>query len=168
MADRPGVMLYFDVRPALRFLDTEQKGLLFQSILDYAELGVVPELDGICGVAWEFIRPKLDKDSAAYNEKVAKAKYAVYSREEKKHNRIPLEYDEWKMNQAISDDSIRYPTTTPTAATTPTATSAPKSNSNSSSAETAAGTGGAGEEPAPFDFEGWRKKRIDQLRAKPP
>lgn len=172
MADRPGVMLYFDIRPALKFLDTEQKGVLFQSILDYAELGVVPDLDGICGLAWEFIRPKLDKDAALYDEKVNKNRYAVYVREEKRHGRTALEYEEWKdsysNHQVTSGDNMRHPTTDSTPAPTPKATPSPNPNSNLSLAETATGTGGAGEEPEPFDFETRRRKRLEQLRSIPP
>lgn len=42
---RPGVMLYFDLRPCLKALSLEQKGLLFDSILSYGEIGVVPQFD---------------------------------------------------------------------------------------------------------------------------
>ena len=62
MGKRPGVMLYFDLRPSLKLLSTEDRGRLFDAILDYAELGVVPELDGMLAMAWEFIRPRIDKD----------------------------------------------------------------------------------------------------------
>jgi len=63
---QPGVMLYFDLRPCLRRLSNEEKGILFESILGYAQHGVVPELEGIPGVAWDFIRPRLDRDAQRY------------------------------------------------------------------------------------------------------
>ena len=48
-------MFYFDTRPCLRRLTIEEKGLLFEAVLDYGEHGVLPEFDGALGVAWDFI-----------------------------------------------------------------------------------------------------------------
>lgn len=50
MAERPGVMLYFSLRFALKRLSYEEKGILFDAILDYGETGALPELDGVLGV----------------------------------------------------------------------------------------------------------------------
>lgn len=50
MMAKPGVMFYFDVRPCIRRLDVEDKGRLFEAILDYGELGVAPDFDGALGV----------------------------------------------------------------------------------------------------------------------
>lgn len=80
MAQRPGVMLYFSVRPALKRLSTEQKGRLFDAILDYGESGLLPDFDGVLGVCWDFIQPMIDKDAEAYQEKCDKAKKAVETR----------------------------------------------------------------------------------------
>ena len=78
---KPGVMFYFDVRPCIKRLDAAEKGRLFEAILDYGEFGVVPELDGALGVAWDFIQPKLDRDSGRYDRQVEQRQYAVYVRE---------------------------------------------------------------------------------------
>ena len=75
---KPGVMFYFDIRPCIKRLTLEEKGVLFEAILDYAERGVVPELDGVLGVAWDFIQPKLDRDSGQYDRKVEQKQYAVF------------------------------------------------------------------------------------------
>ena len=80
MAQRPGVMLYFSVRPALKRLNAEQKGQLFDAILDYGESGLLPDFDGVLGVCWDFIQPMIDKDAEAYREKCDKAKKAVETR----------------------------------------------------------------------------------------
>ncbi len=80
MAKRPGIMLYFSVRPALKRLSAEQKGLLFDAILDYGESGLLPEFDGVLGVCWDFIQPMIDKDAAAYSEKCSKARSAANTR----------------------------------------------------------------------------------------
>ena len=73
-------MLYFSVRPALKRLSTEQKGRLFDAILDYGESGLLPDFDGVLGVCWDFIQPMIDKDAEAYREKCDKAKRAVETR----------------------------------------------------------------------------------------
>lgn len=80
MAKRPGIMLYFSVRPALKRLSAEQKGKLFDTILDYGENGLLPDFDGLLGVCWDFIQPMIDKDAAAYSEKCSKARSAANTR----------------------------------------------------------------------------------------
>ena len=80
MAQRPGIMLYFSVRPALKRLNAEQKGQLFDAILDYGESGLLPDFDGVLGVCWDFIQPMIDKDAEAYRGKCDKAKRAVETR----------------------------------------------------------------------------------------
>ena len=120
MGKRPGVMLYFDLRPSLKLLSTEDRGRLFDAILDYAELGVVPELDGMLAMAWEFIRPRIDKDGERYERQIAQRQYAVYSREAKRRGEIPPSFDDWCKSADNEDyrpmmaDDESYPTTTPT------------------------------------------------------
>lgn len=69
---RPGVMIYFEVRDSLKFLSLEDKGKLFDAILEYGEFGAVPEFDGMLGVAWAFMKPKLDADAERYWDTVQK------------------------------------------------------------------------------------------------
>ena len=45
MTQRPGVMLYFDIAPAIKRLSAEESGLLLRAILDYAEQGVAPDFE---------------------------------------------------------------------------------------------------------------------------
>lgn len=80
MAQRPGIMFYFSIRPALKRLNAEQKGQLFDAILDYGESGLLPDFDGVLGVCWDFIQPMIDKDAETYREKCDKAKKAVETR----------------------------------------------------------------------------------------
>ena len=80
MADRPGVMIYFSFRSALKRLSHEEKGVLFDAILDYGETGAPPELDGVLGVCWDFIQPVIDKDAEAYRRKCERAKKSVEAR----------------------------------------------------------------------------------------
>ena len=120
MRKRPGVMLYFDLRPSLKLLSTEDRGRLFDAILDYAELGVVPELDGMLAMAWEFIRPRIDKDGERYERQIAQRQYAVYSREAKRRGETPLSFDDWCKSgdsdsyRPIMVDDESYPNTKPT------------------------------------------------------
>lgn len=78
---KPGVMFYFDIRPCIKRLTMVEKGQLFEAILDYSELGVFPEFDGMLGLAWDFIVPRLDRDSEQYETKVMQRRFAVYVRE---------------------------------------------------------------------------------------
>ena len=80
---QPGVMLYFDLRPSLRRMTNEEKGILFESILDYAQNGVDPALTGTLGIAWDFIQPRLDRDAEAYREIVEVRRAAARKRWEK-------------------------------------------------------------------------------------
>ena len=113
---KPGVMFYFDVRPCIKRLDITEKGRLFEAILDYGEFGVVPEFNGALGVAWDFLQPKLDRDSGRYDRQVEQRQYAVYVREVKKKDETPLPFETWKQvyiignNREPSDDIGRYPT----------------------------------------------------------
>lgn len=115
---KPGVMFYFDVRQCIKRLDTNEKGRLFEAILDYAEFGIVPDLDGALGVAWDFIQPKLDRDAGRYDRQVEQKQYAVFVRELRKKGGNPIPFDEWKSlpdierNRMISADTGRYPTST--------------------------------------------------------
>lgn len=133
---KPGVMFYFDVRPCLKRLNPEEKGLLFEAILEYGEHGTEPDFDGAVGVAWDFIKPGIDRDSDRYGNQVLQKQYAAYVREAKKKGLTPLPFDDWKSFSAderyrlISDDVERYPTTTSTASTTTTPTTATRSKAD--------------------------------------
>lgn len=80
MGKQPGVMLYFDLRPSLERFTLEEQGLLLRAILDYGELGIAPSFTGALGVAWDFIRPRLDRDRVRYQDLVEKRTAAAQSR----------------------------------------------------------------------------------------
>ncbi len=64
---RPGVVVYFELRPALHRLTREQQGSLFCAILDYGDEGLVPQFDDMTlQVLWEVIQPRLDADNERY------------------------------------------------------------------------------------------------------
>jgi len=84
MAKQPGVMLYFEIRPCLERLSMDQQGQLFRAILDYGEWGVEPDFQYMLGIAWDFIKPRLDRDREHYEEVCEKRRQAILSRWENK------------------------------------------------------------------------------------
>ena len=104
MADKtaPGVMLYYDLLPCLEEFSDADLGVLFRAILQYGATSEPPTLTGNLAIAWAFIRPRIERDAAQYTEKVRKARYAAYVREEKARGRTALSYDEWTI-----DDTLR-------------------------------------------------------------
>ena len=77
---RPGVILYFEISPCLEELSLPDKGRLLEGILRYGEFGVEPAFSGKLKVAWALIRPRLDRDRARYEAKVAQSTQAIRSR----------------------------------------------------------------------------------------
>lgn len=77
---RPGVMVYFDILPCLERLTREEMGALFEAIMDYARFGELPDLDGACAIAFDFMRPRIDLDAEAYEAKKESNKRAAMIR----------------------------------------------------------------------------------------
>ena len=95
MKEKPGVMIYFDVIPVLTYLSIEEKGMLFEAILNYAKYGELPQLSEKLTVIWPLIQQRLDFDESRYQVTVLKRKYAAYARWEKQNDRQPLPYSYW-------------------------------------------------------------------------
>ena len=174
---RPGVMLYFDaIRPAIKRLDREQCGALLQSVLDYAQYGVVPELDPMTGLAFDMLVAKIDRDAERYEETREHRQYAAYVREKKKSGAPFLSEEEWRLTRPNADvneniDSISpvhncaqlCPTTSTAASTTTPATAAPAPSASTSASTSAAasaaaaGEGCKGEGEVRLLYEAWLK-----------
>lgn len=135
--ERPGVMVYFDLRPCLKRLSLEDKGFLLEAILDYAQYGAPPELDGMAGVAWDFIRPRIDRDAERYEEIVENKRKAARKRWDKQEEVSQPDADVCSSMQVHADASSAMHTmpTTTTSSTTKT-TSTPTSTSTSTPAST--------------------------------
>lgn len=133
---KPGVMFYFEIRPCIKRLTLEEKGQLFEAILDYGEYGVIPEVDGAVGVAWDFIQQRLDRDTGRYDEKVEQTKYAVAVREAKKKGIQLPPYEKWRLlsdeerERLLSDDNERYPNSTTISISTSNSTTISNSKNN--------------------------------------
>ena len=146
---RPGIMVYFDMMGPLSKLPDADKGRLFWAMLEYGKNGTVPEFDGLAlALAWEFVKPKIDKDSEEYNRTVLKRQYATFCRDRKKKGEPDISFEEWLMTidhqsyQVISNDIKWYPTTTPS--TTPSTTT---STTTATAAAATANTNGGGDGP---------------------
>ena len=107
MKQQPGIMLYFDIRPCLARLTMDQQGQLFNAILNYGELGIEPDFDYMLGIAWDFIKPRLERDKERYEEIILKRSQAAHAR--------------W---DAFASGALQtIPTATPTVTPTPASTS---------------------------------------------
>lgn len=124
---RPGIMLYFDILGPIRLLPDADKGRLLVAMLEYGKDGIVPQFDETLALAWEFVKPKIDKDEAEYNMSVLRRQYATACRDRKRKGEPEITFDEWlkvngnhdnqKPSMMINDDQW-YPTTTTTPSTT--------------------------------------------------
>ena len=92
------MLLYFDIRPSIKFLDNEQKGRLFEAILEYGECGTEPCFeDPIMGMAWSFVRPRIDRDAESYDNTVEQKRYAGYCSAARRKKIEPVSFEEWKI-----------------------------------------------------------------------
>ncbi|MBQ6927781.1 MAG: hypothetical protein IJQ36_05665 [Oscillospiraceae bacterium] len=167
--ERPGVMLYFDaVRPAISRLNEAQCGVLLRSVMDYAQYGVVPELDGMTGLAFDMLVPKIDRDGERYEESREQRQYAAYTREKKRNGEPVLSIAEWRLARRMADERDNGPSrpdngplpsasTAPpaTAAATPAASATASTPIKTSLSAAAAGEGSKGEGEVSRLFAEW-------------
>ena len=179
--ERPGVMLYFDdVRPVISRLDEIQCGVLLRSVMDYAQYGVVPELDPMTGLAFDMLVPKIDRDAERYEESREQRQYGGYVREKKRSGEPALSIAEWRLaklragepdNGPIRPDNGPIPpdngsmrpdngpipsaTASPTASTSPSAPASPSASSSTSLFTDASGEGSKGEGEARELYAQW-------------
>lgn len=94
-------VLYCDYRQHLLLLTDEERGKLLIALLDYAETGEEPKLEGAALMAFSFVRSQMDRDAAKYAEKCRKR------REAGKKGGRPKSDDETKKqkNQKVSAQS---------------------------------------------------------------
>lgn len=121
---KPGIMIYFDMIGPVRVLPDADKGRLLMAMLEYGQDGTVPDFDGMLALAWEFAKPRLDRDNDEYNRTVLKRQYATFCRNRRRNGEPDISFDEWlntiRINDnhhMISHDITWYPTTTTATAT---------------------------------------------------
>ena len=68
--EKPGMMVYFEVADSIRGIPYEEKGRLFEAMLDYARYGVLPTFDGfpVINALWCMVRSGLDADDKRYRK----------------------------------------------------------------------------------------------------
>ena len=95
--DRPGIMVYFDTLKSFQRLSFENAGRLIVAMLEYGERGTEPDFSDseALGMAWSFMRPKIDRDNESYRKSILRSKYGVYKREAQKAGDAPLDFDGW-------------------------------------------------------------------------
>lgn len=113
---RPGLLLYFDILPALDKLPHEAVGELLLKALHYAQDGVEPTFEGSAlTFAWAFLRPVIDRDGAAYDEKRQRGDWLTYCRQCKRDGIDALDFDTWREridNGTLQPVDVALPTTT--------------------------------------------------------
>ena len=62
-------LVYCDYKQHLELLTTEECGLLFIALLEYADTKKPPELDGMAAMAFSFIKAQMDRDEEKYEER---------------------------------------------------------------------------------------------------
>lgn len=62
-----GVVVFFDIEPALEMLNAEQCGHLFTAIIRYGHYGTSPTFeDQLVKMAWSFVKPSIDRANEKY------------------------------------------------------------------------------------------------------
>ena len=99
----PGIIVYFDIMEPLGQLSDAERGQLFWAMLEYGRDGVEPDFrKKDLAIVWGFIRPKLERNKAAYKNTVLQKRYAVACRERKRKGLEDISFEEWK---ELSDES---------------------------------------------------------------
>lgn len=95
--ERPGTMIYHDILPAVESLSREAAGELFVAILRYGKYGEIPDFSQSEGlnVAWNFVRPRIDRDKDRYAERILRNTYGLYKRESNRRGEEPLSFESW-------------------------------------------------------------------------
>lgn len=126
---RPGLLLYFDVLPALDKLPRDAVGELLLGALRYAQDGVEPTFeDSSLEFAWAFLRPSIDRDGATYEEKRLRGDWLTYCRQRKKDGVDALDFETWRErvdNGTLRTVDVSLPTTTPTPSPSSTTSTTP-------------------------------------------
>ena len=160
--ERPGVMLYFDVlRPMINRLDAAQCGVLLRAVMDYAQYGVMPELDPMTGMAFDMLVPKIDHDAERYEESREQRQYAAYVREKKRSGEQVLSIAEWRLTRLRAGERESIVPSRPdngplpSASTSTTASPSASPSISTSPSPAAAGEGSRGEGEARGLFDAW-------------
>ena len=103
---KPGVMIYFELLPVLYHLSNEEKGLLFQAIMQYGQNLQEDPLPDRLTVLWPLVKARIDCDSLRYDKVVIKKKYAAHVRWARRKGMEPLDFVAWqeKFGYKVTDE----------------------------------------------------------------
>lgn len=77
MAERPGIMVYFELRESLEDFSDAESGQLLKGMLEYGATGALPEYtDRAMRTLWKSVQQRIDTDAARYQHKVEQAQRA--------------------------------------------------------------------------------------------
>ena len=178
--ERPGVVLYFDtIRPVIKRLSDAQCGTLLRSVIEYAQYGVMPELDAMTGMAFDLLVPKIDRDAERYEEGREQRQYAAYVREKKRSGEQAMSIAEWRLARLRADERENTAPSRPDNGPLPSASASPSTTASTttsaspspsispSASPAAAGEGSKGEGEARRLYEQWLRAmdEKDNIRA---
>ena len=112
MSRKPGVMIYFDLLPALRSMSNSDKGALFEAILEYGNCRRELPLSSKAQILWPIIKQRLDRDEMQYVNAVTKRAYAAYIRWAKHNAQEPMDFTSWQESKGYALIDEAYETTT--------------------------------------------------------
>ena len=95
MKNKPGVMVYFEMRPVLDALTDEEAGQLFRAILEYGETLCEPHIPDRIVPLWPLLRSRIFFDDQRYRNMCEQNAYKPYHNGAKKRQETPLSFDEW-------------------------------------------------------------------------
>ena len=96
MNQKPGVMIYFDLLPAIENLTAADCGNLLRAMLEYGSKKTIPPLTKRVGLLWPMIQMRLDRDEMQYCNVVTKRAYSAYVRWAKYHGEEPMDFTAWQ------------------------------------------------------------------------
>lgn len=96
MAERPGIMVYFDLLPQLEEYSPEEVGELFLAMLRFGLDGSIPIFeDRGMRIIWREIQNKIERDNAKYQQRIIDGAYGAYKRDLEKKGGSPMPKDLW-------------------------------------------------------------------------
>ena len=97
MREKPGVMVYFDMLPAIQSLSKADKGTLFEIMLEYGLYKTKPtNLSKKLMVIWPLVQQRLDHDDLQYNKTITRRAYSAYVRWAKFHTEDVMDFQTWQ------------------------------------------------------------------------
>lgn len=100
---QPGVMLYFTLRPGLKALSLEEKGMLLDAIFSYGEDGIEPAFNSpALAITWGFVQPLLDADKQRYQDRCKNAQKAIEARWNRVRENTDV-YERIPLNEAYTN-----------------------------------------------------------------